>query len=89
MRWTLRGINPKMADAVRDVSAETGSTLGEVVELCVMYGLAEARRHLADDAARESELNSLVRALKRDAQTLLHMCTASNATSAATQDRRR
>ena len=89
MRWTLRGIDPKVADAVRDVSAETGSTQGEVIQLCIKYGLAEACRYLGYESTRENELISLVRELKRNAQIILQMCTASVAKRAATMDRLR
>lgn len=89
MRWTLRGIDPKVADAVRDVAAETGCNLGEVVQLCIRYGLAEARRYLGHESTRENELISLVRELKRNAQIVLQMCTASVAKRAAAMDRLR
>lgn len=46
MRWTIRGIEPGKADAVRDLAYETGSTLGEVLMLCIQHGLPKARRHL-------------------------------------------
>ena len=56
MRWTIRGIEPYTADAVRDVAYETGSTLGQVLKLCVDIGLTEARRRL--EAEIEAEWNS-------------------------------
>jgi hypothetical protein len=46
MRWTIRGIQTGMADAVRELAYESDCTLGEVVMLCIQHGLSEARRHL-------------------------------------------
>lgn len=65
MRWTIRGIPTDTADAVRDVAFETGSTLGDVVMLCVRYGLPEARRHLEAKYAEESELDALLREIRQ------------------------
>jgi hypothetical protein len=60
MRWTIRGIPTDTADAVRDVAFETGSTLGDVVMLCVQYGLSEAQRRLEADNSKETEVSSSI-----------------------------
>ena len=65
MRWTVRGIQTGMADAVRDLAFESGCTLGEVLMLCIQYGLPEARRHLEAESAKEMEFNSLLRETRR------------------------
>lgn len=54
MRWTIRGVSNDTADAVREVASETGSTLGEVIRLCVHHGLPETSRQLAAECATES-----------------------------------
>jgi hypothetical protein len=58
MRWTIRGISNDAADAVRNLAFETGSTLGDIVMLCIQHGLSEARRHLEAEAAEKREFNS-------------------------------
>ena len=35
MRWIIRGIPTETADAVRNLGFETGSSLGEILTLCI------------------------------------------------------
>ena len=56
MRWTIRGISQETANAVREVADATGTTLGEVVTLCVGISLAEAQCRLEAERAKEDEL---------------------------------
>ena len=65
MRWTIRGIQTGMADAVRDLAFDSGSTLGDVLMLCIHYGLPEARRHLEAECAKEGDLNSSLSEINR------------------------
>ena len=53
MRWTIRGIQSGVADAVRELAFESGCSLGEVVMLCIQHGLPEARRDLNAASANE------------------------------------
>lgn len=65
MRWTIRGIPTDTADAVRDAAFETGSSLGEVLVLCVQHGLPEARRQLEAEYAKQDELGILLNDVKQ------------------------
>lgn len=62
-RWTVRGISIETADAVRNVAWETGGSLGEIVTLCIKFGLPEARRHLEEMMAGESDLDDVLQRL--------------------------
>lgn len=68
MRWTIRGIQTGMADAVRDLAFESGRTLGEVVMLCIRYGLPKARRHLEAGCTLETEFDSSLREIEEIAK---------------------
>jgi hypothetical protein len=58
MRWTVRGIQTGMADAVRDLAFESRCTVGTALALCIQHGLPGARRHLAAEQAESTEFNS-------------------------------
>ena len=65
MRWTVREIPVGTADAVRDLAYATGTTLGNVVRLCVEIGLPEARRRLAAEHASDGELDTMQQTVKQ------------------------
>jgi hypothetical protein len=68
MRWTVRGIQTGMADAVRDLAFESGCTVGQVLMSCIQHGLPGARRHLAAEQAESTEFNSSHLDIKRIAE---------------------
>lgn len=70
MRWTIRGIPSETADAVRDLAYETGSSLGEVLTLCVRHGLLKTRNHLEAEANQENEIDALLREIKDVAEAI-------------------
>lgn len=59
MRWTIRGIDQEMAEAVRVVARETECTLGQVVTRCVDIALHEARLQLLQAGTPGAETEDL------------------------------
>jgi len=68
IKWTVRGIPIETADAVREVACETATTLGQIVVLCVKFGLPEARRYLDEASIGTGECRDILERLKQIAR---------------------